>query len=593
AALLEKLPRGALRPRAALGRLRAHLAEVIRREMPEREGPLLNTILLGRRGEMNPEDELAFTRTGAGHLLAVSGIHVMLLVGAVWWLLRSLGVRPRPAALVLIVFALAYAQLAGARTPVIRATVMACLLLGGILLGREADGPNSLGAAALLILAVWPRELFSVGFQMSFAAVFFIMGAVPALEEASAGLRRFPIELTSDAGLRFRARALRWLRLSAFSSLAATAGTMPLVVGTFGVICPWAPLVNMFAIPAAGASLAAGLALLLVAVPLPVIARVPAALAWGALRALETAVELARLLPASELIASSPPAWLVAPYYLIAGLLLWSRFVPDRWRGRAAAAALALAIPVSMSGLLPSPAPAGLRVTLLGRGRGRAALLEEPSGGSCAVWAGGSGREIADMLRAERLPTPSATLITADRREVVSGAARLILSGRAGELILPDGEALSEQLDAVAPGAARMASGWEKEIGEARLLALGAGPYTRSDGRTAPRPLMVLARRGGRGVLFADLSNGRTVSAAARQIESRGLRADVVVLGERAEPAGAALLDLLRGCGLRPLTTADYGTLRAVLEDDRIRTEHFDGRSWLPLTTARHPRNRK
>jgi len=267
--LFEKLPGGAPRPRAVLNRLRAHLAGVIRREMPEREGPLLNTILLGWRGEMDPEDELAFTRTGAGHLLAVSGIHVMLLVGAVWWLLRTLGLRPRPAALLLVIFALAYAQLAGGRTPVIRATTMACLLLGGILLGREADGPNSLAAAAVLILAVWPRELFSVGFQMSFAAVLFIMGAVPVLEDAAAGLRRFPVKLSTDAGLRTRSRVARWLRLSAFSSLAATAGTMPLVVGTFGVICPWAPLVNMFAIPAAGASLAGGLALLAIGAPLP------------------------------------------------------------------------------------------------------------------------------------------------------------------------------------------------------------------------------------------------------------------------------------------------------------------------------------
>jgi competence protein ComEC len=611
AGLFERLSGAGLSPRAWLARLRESLAALVRREMPAREGPLLNTILLGWRGEMNAEDKLAFTRTGAGHLLAVSGIHVMLLVGAAWWLLRLLGVRPRPAAVVLIVFALAYAQLAGARTPVIRAATMACLLLGGIALGREADGASSLAAAALLILAAWPRELFSVGFQMSFAAVFFIMTAVPALERAWAARRELADRLATDPKERLRSRAARWLRLSIFSSLAAAAGTMPLVVGTFGVISPWAPLVNLFAIPVAGAALAAGLALLVVGGPLPFLAPVPAALAWGALQLLELIVELAGRLPAASLTSDQPPWGLVLGFYVVAAALLCPGLLAARWRARGAVLALTLAIPVSASGLLRTPAPQGIRVTLPDFGRGRAALLETRSGQKCAVWAGGSGRPLIDLLRAERLGSMDRVLLTADQRDVISGAPHLMASGRARRLTIPDGEALSNRLLDLTTGAERVSPGWRGRLGNLELLALGKEAYLRDDGRSAPRPLMILARSRETAVLFADLSNSWTTSAVAREFERRSLRADLVVVGfawrpgrdserllratgarlalvklsafERSESAGARLLAMLRRAGIEPLVTSDLGTLRATLTPDRVLLECYDGFAWRPL----------
>ncbi len=621
AGLFEKLPSN-WSPRAALARAREHLAGVVRREMPEREGPLLNTILLGWRGEMDAEQQLAFTRTGAGHLLAVSGIHVMLLVGAVWWALRACGVRPRPAAVVLICFALVYAQLAGARTPVLRAAIMACILLGGIALGREADSPNSLAAAALLILAIWPRELFSVGFQMSFGAVFFIMSAVPALERGWNAWRTVPEHLLVQPRELLRSRAGRWLRLSVFSSVAAAAGTMPLVVHTFGVISPWAPLVNLLAIPVAGAALASGLVLLVVGCVLPPLAPVPAAAAWGSLQLLEFIVGLAGRLPGAALTGDQPPGWILVFFYALAVVLLWPRLFPRRPRLRAlaAAAAIFLAIPVSASSLLAAPPAGNLRVTLPCFGRGRAALLEAPCGSKCLVWAGGGGREVVDLLRAERLGRADMTVLTATHQDVVSGARYIKSVDRCGQLIAPGSEITGQPL-AELKADARISHQWRTELGEVKLRALGAGPYQRRDGRLAPRPLMLLANCEDRNVLFADLSNSLTVRAAAEEFERSGLKADLVVVGftwrasrysrrlfkasgarlalvklspfESSEHAGQHLVQLLKSCGIRPISTHEMGTLRASLTPEGIGLERFDNNRWSRLgvlTPQRRPK---
>jgi competence protein ComEC len=615
----EKLPAGSWSPGTALARLRGELTALVSREMPEREGPLLNTILLGERGGLPPEQRRAFTRTGTGHLLAVSGIHVMLLVGTIWWLLRALGVRPRPAAVVLICFALAYAQLTGARTPVVRAATMACLLLGGIVLRREADGPSSLAAAGLLIMAIWPRQLFSVGFQMSFAAVFFIMTAVPALERGWALRKSLPDRLSTDPGDKLRLKFAGWLRLSLFSSLAAAAGTMPLVVATFGVISPWSPIVNLLAIPAAGAALASGLALLVVGSLCPLLAPVPAAMAWGALHLLETIVGLADRVPGASLSSDQPSVWLLVVFYAVAALLLWPRLLPQRWRARAAAAALLLAIPASLSGLLPSSAPDSLRVTLPCFGRGRAAVLEAPPNSRCAIWAGGSGREVIALLRAERLGKLERVIITAAHQDVTSGAAFIKATRRGGRLTIPEGDATKEVLFDALEGAEHISPGWRAQLGEVQLEALGTEPYRRKDGRITSRPLMILASRGDQAILFADFSNNRTVKAVAEEFERRSLRADLIVLGfawrqsrhaaklirlsgarlalvkfsafENGEPAGQKLLKLLRNNGARPLVTHQLGTLRVTLQSSALRIAHFDNGTWHQLADLRR-RNR-
>jgi competence protein ComEC len=607
-------PDAAAGPGALLSRARAQLAALVLREMPESEGPLLNTILLGWKGDLDREEAAAFTRTGTGHLLAVSGIHVMLLVGAVWWMLRALGVRPRTSAAVLVVFALCYAQLAGSGAPVVRAAVMVCLLLLGLALGRESDGLNSLAAAALLMMALWPRQLFQVGFQMSFAAVFFIMRAVGVLEHA---LRRKdvlpePRELTRRQ--RLQRGALTWLRVSLLTSAAAAAGTLPLTVRTFGVITPWAPLVNLAAIPLAGAALAAGLALLVVGTILPPLAPLPAALAWGALRLLKLVVAAAGQLPGSSPAVDAPPLWCLAVFYGAAVLLLWPGLLGRRWSTRGCILALLLSVPAALGGLLPGDRPAAGRLTLLPGWRGHTVLLEGPAGAAAALRTGGSGSEVADLLRSSRLGPVELSVLTAEFPEPAAGPDALVAAGRARRAAVPDGERFAARRPDLAAGAERLAPGWRAHAGSLELCELGGATYRCSDGKTAARAVSVLAEDGGASWLLADLSDRRGVAAAAAVLERLRPRCAVVALGacrnpapdsrrllrasgarvalvrmsgsELERPESAELLKLLRASGLVPLVSGQLGALRATRDGDRLRIEHWSDGAWRALGSA-------
>jgi hypothetical protein len=214
------------------------------------------------------------------------------------------------------------------------------------------------------------------------------------------------------------------------------------------------------------------------------------------------------------------------------------------------------------------------------------------------------------MLRAGRLGSPRMTLLTTTHQEGVSGAQYLHSVGRSGRLVLPGGETVGEVLPEL-PADERISPGWKSRLGALRLRALGAEPYRRGDGRSSARPLMVLAGGPEGDTLFADLSNGWTVRAAAEEFERRGLRADLVVVGfawrpardsarllratgarlalvklsafESGEPAGEGLLKLLRSCGIRPFSTHECGTLRATLRGGDVLLERFDRDRWAPL----------
>src|SRR5258708_39370942 len=100
---------------------------------------------------------------------------------------------------------------------------MIALYLGALILSREPDPFNILGASALLILFVSPAELFNVGFQLSFVAVLALSTLYPALEESWENWRSSRAPLIPDDGpATVRARFRNWCRQAVFVSIAAT-----------------------------------------------------------------------------------------------------------------------------------------------------------------------------------------------------------------------------------------------------------------------------------------------------------------------------------------------------------------------------------
>jgi len=158
-------------------RIKHESLAAISRALPPTSGALLAGLLLGERTDLPHELDEGFRRAGVYHVLAVSGFNVALLAAAVFALCHLARVGRRTSAVIAIVVVIGFAAVVGPEPSVLRAVVMAVLVLAALLLERDASVTNSLALAALVILAVRPGDLHDPGFQLSFAATAGIVAA--------------------------------------------------------------------------------------------------------------------------------------------------------------------------------------------------------------------------------------------------------------------------------------------------------------------------------------------------------------------------------------------------------------------------------
>src|SRR4051812_7706966 len=214
AATLEPLP-GFVGNRLALWRgalMRRLLAKVNTLWAP-RDAALTAAMLLGDTTGLQREDSQAFQRTGAYHILVVSGMNVGILALVIFWLAQRLRLGQRFATVLTIVLAGAYAYLTDAGAPVVRAALMLGIYLISRLFYRQRAELNAIGTAALIILVARPSSLFDASFQLTFLAVVAIAGlGLPLLQHTAAPYRsslRHMQSIDYDIGLEPRLAQFR------------------------------------------------------------------------------------------------------------------------------------------------------------------------------------------------------------------------------------------------------------------------------------------------------------------------------------------------------------------------------------------------
>lgn len=164
---------------------------------------MLSAMVTGDRTFLNRSLRAGFERTGSFHMLVVSGLHLAIVAGCILWLARRLRIPRVPATLFTIAAAFAYALLTGFAAPVQRSLWMVTLYLVGRLLFRERSVLNTIGFAALCLMAASPRALFDSSLQMTLLAVIAIGAiAVPFLAvtvhpylNATGDLRRVALDV--------------------------------------------------------------------------------------------------------------------------------------------------------------------------------------------------------------------------------------------------------------------------------------------------------------------------------------------------------------------------------------------------------------
>ncbi|MGM9642111.1 MAG: ComEC/Rec2 family competence protein [Eubacteriales bacterium] len=164
--------------------LNSFLSAKLRHEIGGEEGRLAAAMLLGDRSALSLQTRRDFARSGLSHYLAVSGLHVSIIICIVAFLLMHLRIKKIYINLLLAVFALLYLLLLGFPVSAVRSVVMLALVFMAYSMGDNADPLNSLGIAAALIVLISPTSVFDAGFILSFAATAGIVCFMPILNSA-------------------------------------------------------------------------------------------------------------------------------------------------------------------------------------------------------------------------------------------------------------------------------------------------------------------------------------------------------------------------------------------------------------------------
>ncbi len=354
------------------------------------QSDLAQAIFLGARERLLQTDREAFLQTGTIHLLVVSGMHVGLLALAIWTIVSS-GFLTRRTGLVLTAcLVVGYALVVGGRPPVMRASVLVVLTLFSYAIGRRVSPANLLSAAALVVLAYNPTEIFRAGTQLSFlcVAVLAAYGSVFQYKKSIDPLTR----LIRETRPWYR-KAMRWMMSNfahtAAASLAIWLVVAPLVAYHFHITAPISVLITPLLWPLVAIALISGLAICFVGWLLPPFAWLLGELCSFCLWGTESIVTSARHLNGGNFYLPGPPGWWILVFYiglLAAALLFWPRV---RWTSLCSVAVLWVAIGLAAAGW--NTPDEKLRCTFLAVGHGTCVVLELPGGETMLYDAGSLG----------------------------------------------------------------------------------------------------------------------------------------------------------------------------------------------------------
>ncbi len=238
-------------------RLRHSIVASFQRHLSERAAALASGFLIGETRHIPPDIYEMFRASGTLHLLAVSGSNVALVVLFVIVLLRPLRLDRRWRAVVLLMVIAVFDLLCYAEPSVMRASIMAVLVILAGLVGRRHNLNNIIALAALTILLVDPAQLYSVGFQLSFLTAW---GLILVVSRMHGWIHK-----------RLRRRWLFWLTAPLVVTVVAQIASAPVLAFYFQQLPLISPLANLVIVPLVSLAVIGSIGLLTVDLVLPIL----------------------------------------------------------------------------------------------------------------------------------------------------------------------------------------------------------------------------------------------------------------------------------------------------------------------------------
>jgi len=499
----------------AIDRMRMGIRERMMKALGDQPyAGVLVALAVGEQNAIPANQWKTFWRSGTGHLMSISGLHITMVAALLYWLAFRIWARlpqltaripaQRIAALVGALTALAYSLIAGFSVPTQRTFFMLLVVAIALALGRGLSASRILAFALFAVVLLDPWCVLAPGFWLSFGAVAMI----------------FYVAANRTGQSSVISVAIR-------TQLAVTVGLLPMTLALFQEVSVISPIANAIAIPVIswvvvpltllGALLPTGLADLLLHLAHLVMSMTYALLLWLA------------ALPNAVWQSHAPATWTVVVAMLGVVVIMMPRGLPLRWLGALTMLPMFLVLP-------PTPKPGELWVTLLDVGQGLATVVRTAThtlvydtGPKWNPDTDSGNRIIVPYLRGEGIRTLDALVVTHDDEDH-SGGARSVIDARSPTWVLTSAPADRDYLkNAVETLRCEAASdgvggdGWRWDGVEFEVLHPTPGAYDEARKTNNLGCVIKITAPGGSVLMTADIEKpveGELLARAARELKS-------------------------------------------------------------------------
>ena len=480
--------------REKLANIRKSWKNLLVRQMGSRHGNSMSAILLSEKSELDVQIKALYQKSGIGHILAISGLHMSFIGMGFYGLLRRLGCPIKPAGVLGILFLLSYTVMIGGGVSAMRAFLMFGIRIGADFCGRVYDMPTSLFVTGALIAWDCPLYLRDAGYLLSFGAVLGMAAVYPMMTKPG----------------KIKSKLLQSLQ----ASLSVNLVLFPILLSFYYEFPPYSLLLNLVIIPMMSAVLGAGLlgsALCLFWKPA---GNLLLFACKGILELYELCCSLSMKLPFSRIVTGKPETiWMILYYAVLLAVCLYLRTRREANRRNALFAwGILLVAGISLAGSCRIKSNGVFQATMLDVGQGDGIFLRSPDGHTCFVDGGSSDvskvgeYRILPFLESQGVKELEYVFISHGDMDHMSGIEELLqnqmLGVRIRNLVLPPVRLHDDALRKLGKTAKQegtkvlqMEAGQKVALGELRLTCMApSGEYQGEIGNAASMVLWMECR---------------------------------------------------------------------------------------------------